>query len=89
MLTTHSPLGSSVSLSEDGLVLAVGGIADNDDVGATWVFRLDNSGSSYTQIEAKLVGEGSTVGDVSQGEGGNFPPWCRGKPIWYVHELSS
>lgn len=89
MLTTHCSLGYSVSLSEDGVVLAIGGIADSNDVGATWVFRLDNSGSSYIQIASKLVGGGSTGGEISQGQGENFLPWCAGKSTICRHSVRS
>jgi hypothetical protein len=45
--------GTSVSLSSDGNTLAVGGISDNTNVGATWIFT--RTGSSWTQQGAKLV----------------------------------
>lgn len=49
-----------MSLSWDGLVLAVGGPGDNDDVGAAWVFEFDISSKGYIQIGSKLVGKGYT-----------------------------
>ena len=51
------PLGWSVSLSSDGSILAVGGNADNNLIGATWLFRYNGSGG-YTQLGDKLVGTG-------------------------------
>ena len=46
-----------MSLSSDGSILAVGGPLDNNNVGATWLFRYDGSGG-YTQLGDKLVGTG-------------------------------
>lgn len=67
----YSPPGESVSLSEDGRFLAVGGYVDNNRVGATWVFGYD--GSSYKQIGSKLVGTGYSGGtNPEQGEGGQL-----------------
>ena len=51
------PLGWSVSLSSNGSILAVGGVLDNNEVGATWVFRYDGLGG-YIQLGDKLVGTG-------------------------------
>ena len=48
--------GSYVALSADGSMALIGGPADDHLVGATWVFT--NSGSTWTQQGAKLVGSG-------------------------------
>lgn len=57
-----SPPGSSVSLSSNGSLLAVGGPGG---VGATWVFQYDELSGGYRQLGEKLVGTG---GDVLQGK---------------------
>ena len=56
--------GSSVSLSDDGNTLAVGGYTDNNYVGATFIFT--RSGTTWTQQGSKIVGSGS-VGNAEQG----------------------
>jgi hypothetical protein len=56
--------GQSVSLSSDGDTLAVGGISDNSDAGATWVFT--RTLGTWTQQGPKLVGTGA-VGAAAQG----------------------
>lgn len=45
--------GQSVSLSADGNTLAVGGNADNSNVGAVWIWT--RSGSTWTQVGSKLT----------------------------------
>jgi hypothetical protein len=55
--------GQSVSLSGDGNSAIVGGIVDNDLIGAAWVFR--RSAGVWSQ-QAKLVGTGA-VGQANQG----------------------
>jgi hypothetical protein len=57
-------LGISVSLSGDGNIALVGGKADNDFVGAVWVFK--RNGSVWTQEGEKVVGTGG-VGSSNQG----------------------
>ena len=47
-----SKFGDSVALSDDGNTCAVGGDADNSNIGAVWIFT--RSGSTWTQ-QAKLV----------------------------------
>ena len=49
--------GVSVSLSSDGNTLAVGGFADNNFLGATWIFT--RSETTWTQKGRKLTGSGS------------------------------
>jgi len=54
--------GTSVSLSGDGLTLAVGGPSDNNGVGAVWIFNYVNG--SWVQNGAKLV---ANINDYNQG----------------------
>jgi len=56
--------GYSVSLSADGNTALVGGIADNANAGAVWVWT--RSGGAWTQQGSKLVGTGA-VGIAQQG----------------------
>ena len=56
--------GYSVALSSDGNTAIVGGIGDNANLGAAWVYTRNNSGT-WIQ-EAKLVGTGA-IGSASQG----------------------
>ena len=56
--------GISVALSADGNTAIVGGIDDNGDTGAAWVFT--RSGGVWTQQGNKLVGTGA-VGAARQG----------------------
>ncbi|MBY0426514.1 MAG: hypothetical protein K2Q22_12810, partial [Cytophagales bacterium] len=63
-----SEQGTSVCLSTDGKTLAVGGIRDNNYVGAAWIFTL--SGGNWSQAGSKLVGTGyvnQTNAGVRQG----------------------
>jgi hypothetical protein len=56
--------GNSVALSADGNTAIVGGLEDNSEVGAAWVFiRTD---ATWTQQGPKIVGNGST-GEAGQG----------------------
>ncbi|MFZ2323456.1 MAG: T9SS type A sorting domain-containing protein [Ignavibacteriaceae bacterium] len=55
--------GYSVALSADGNTAIVGGIGDNANAGAVWVYT--RSGGVWT-LEAKLIGMGAT-GSASQG----------------------
>ncbi|MES2727901.1 MAG: cadherin-like beta sandwich domain-containing protein, partial [Bacteroidota bacterium] len=52
--------GSSVSISADGNTAIVGGIKDNNNQGAAWVYI--RSGGVWSQQGSKLVGTGSVVG---------------------------
>ncbi len=57
-------LGSSVSISADGNTAIVGGVGDNNNTGAVWVFtRL---AGVWTQEGNKLVGTGA-IGQAFQG----------------------
>ncbi|MBY0425109.1 MAG: hypothetical protein K2Q22_05685 [Cytophagales bacterium] len=46
--------GSSVKLSPDGSLLAIGGSSDNSQIGAVWIFTL--SGGNWLQMGSKRVG---------------------------------
>ena len=50
--------GWSVALSSDGSTALIGGLYDNTEVGAAWVFT--RSGSTWTQQGGKLAGSGET-----------------------------
>jgi hypothetical protein len=56
-------VGSSVAISGDGNIVAIGGPNDNSGKGAVWVFT--RSGTIWSQ-EAKVVGTGE-IGQSSQG----------------------
>jgi hypothetical protein len=56
--------GYSVALSGDGSTAMMGGPFDNSQVGATWPFT--NSGGTWTQQGAKLVGSGFPTGPFSE-----------------------
>ena len=56
--------GSSVSLSSDGNTAIVGGLADDGNIGAVWVFT--RSASVWSQQGNKLVGTGA-IGGAEQG----------------------
>jgi hypothetical protein len=56
--------GYSVALSGNGSTALVGGYADNNEVGAAWVFTGSNG--VWTQQGPKLVGTGA-VGNADQG----------------------
>jgi len=58
--------GYSVSLSADGNTVLVGGVNDNSNIGAAWVYT--RSGGVWTQQGSKLVGTGA-VGASQQGSG--------------------
>jgi hypothetical protein len=53
-------LGYSVSLSDDGNTLAVGGLYDNTDIGATWIFTRVSG--TWGQLGNKLIGTGAGSG---------------------------
>jgi hypothetical protein len=68
---SYSSQGTSVSLSSDGNLLAVGGPGFHNDLGATWVYRFD--GSAWAMMPgmplvdtsaARCMGQGTSV-DVS------------------------
>ncbi len=50
--------GYSVALSASGETALIGGLLDNDEVGAAWVFT--RSGSSWEQQGSKLTGSGES-----------------------------
>jgi FG-GAP-like repeat/FG-GAP repeat len=57
--------GGSVALSADGSTAIVGGLQDNFDVGAAWVFTRSNG--VWTQQGSKLVGTGAIGPNAGQG----------------------
>ncbi len=63
--TGGSRQGQSVSVSEDGSTLIIGGPGDSAGTGAAWVFT--RSAAGWTQQAKKLVGTGA-AGKAGQGE---------------------
>jgi hypothetical protein len=59
----QSNQGYAVALKNN--VLVIGGYADNDSIGATWVFK--RTGTVWTQQGSKLVGSGYIGTDIEQG----------------------
>jgi FG-GAP repeat len=59
--------GSAVSVSADGNTVAIGGVSDNNDVGAVWIFT--QSGNNWSQQGNKLTGSGGlrSNGGIQQG----------------------
>jgi hypothetical protein len=62
-----SSQGESVAISADGNTILVGGGADDNSTGATWVFT--RSYETWTQQGLKLVGNGIIPGRFSAGQG--------------------
>jgi hypothetical protein len=60
----NAQFGYAVALSADGNTALAGGIADNGNAGAGWVFT--RKAGTWSQSGAKLVGAGA-VGNASQG----------------------
>ncbi|WP_198315817.1 MBG domain-containing protein [Chitinophaga tropicalis] len=58
--TGNSEQGTSVALSANGNTAIIGGISDNNSVGAAWVFA--RSGSSWSQQGSKLAGTDAATG---------------------------
>ena len=54
-----------MAISADGNTVAIGGIADHGNIGATWVFT--RAAGVWTQQGSKLVGTGTNVGASKQG----------------------
>ena len=54
----YSQQGCSIALSADGATLAVGGSADNSNMGAVWVFSR-NASNEWVQHGTKLIGSES------------------------------
>ena len=61
--TGTSGFGWSVALSADGNTAVIGGPADNNSIGAAWVFT--RSGSTWTQQGPKLTGTGEVLAQPS------------------------
>ena len=59
--------GTSVSLSSDGLTLAVGGSMNDGGVGRTWIFTRPTLTKKFTQFNKNLLGSGS-FGTPNQGQ---------------------
>jgi len=57
--STGAQLGTSVALSADGNTAAAGGIGDNEQSGAVWVYF--RSGGVWTQQGVKLTGSGAVA----------------------------
>jgi len=51
----EAEVGSSVDLSADGTTACIGGPDDNDDTGATWIYKKDYAGV-FVPSSSKLVG---------------------------------
>jgi len=58
-------LGASVSISADGSTVIVGAPADNNNIGAAWIYV--RNGDSWAQQGLKLVGRGYSGGLPNQG----------------------
>lgn len=56
-----SNMGSSVALSGDGNVLVFGGLNDNNNKGAVWIWTRNEFGSNYSQYQTKITGLDSTI----------------------------
>ena len=64
--TTAANQGKSLDLSADGLILAVGGPADDTNVGATWVFGRGTTSDEFSQEGDSIIGS-NDVGAAQQG----------------------
>jgi hypothetical protein len=62
---TGAEQGFSVALSGDGGTALVGGLGDDNETGAAWVFT--DSGAQWTQQGPKLFGAGGAPGGANQG----------------------
>lgn len=62
--TNDAKQGTSVALSSDGNILAVGGPGNETEVGAVWIFTYDSE--EYLQTAGPLVGT-SAIGTSKQG----------------------
>src|SRR5262249_7443540 len=58
--TGAGEFGGSAALSADGNTALIGGAADDDGVGAAWVFT--RTGTTWSQQGDKLVGDGEVGG---------------------------
>ena len=56
-----------MALTPDGLILAVGGMNDTGDIGATWIFMRSTVSNGFTEQGSKLVGSTGIVGTPLQG----------------------
>lgn len=60
----NSNQGSSVSLSDNGNILAIGGFNDNSNVGATWIWNR-----TWTQTTGVWTQQVKLVGDTGKAQG--------------------
>jgi hypothetical protein len=58
--------GYGVAISGDGMTIAIGGVEDNNGVGAVWIFVLSLSTFQYVQQGPKLVAS-NAIGNAYQG----------------------
>lgn len=63
--TTDANQGTSVSISADGSTIVAGSPADNNGIGAAWVFK--NVAGIWTQQGNKLIGT-NYIGNANQGQ---------------------
>jgi hypothetical protein len=56
----NANFGTSIALTADGNILAIGGMGDNTNIGATWIFT--QSAGVWTQLGNKLIGTGGSGG---------------------------
>jgi hypothetical protein len=56
--------GTGVAISADGNTAVLGGLADDNNAGATWIFTRTNG--VWSQQGSKLVGTGA-IGSAEQG----------------------
>src|SRR5207253_10527289 len=68
--TGGAMFGWRVALSADGSTALVGGLYDNNGVGAAWVFT--RSGSTWTQQGKKLTGSGANGKSGGRDVGSRF-----------------
>ena len=66
----YSRFGSAAVFNNDATVLVVGGMYDNDNIGAVWVFEKNLSiDKFYHQHQAKLVGSDYVASKTGVGQG--------------------
>ena len=65
--SSGSQQGSTVSISEDGNTAIVGGVQDNSNVGAAWIYT--RTAGVWTQQGNKLVGTGAVQGTMGSRQG--------------------
>lgn len=63
---TQSNQGTSVAISDDGLTLIVGGSSDDNNIGATWIYKKTKAENLFYQYGTKRVGS-EYIGACRQG----------------------